>query len=412
MVDTDSLINSAIEARSQREAQRRNIEARRHELAQQLAGTSRKNRGRTYQLRSELQGLDAADRAINTAQRSEDNLTNLRVQSQFRNAHLATKALDDQRHDETARQVTNISNGLAKLEAKYPNRGFDASQSEKFHSEIEQLGNDNALGMQNKTASARMFQAAQFHDQIRQKTLNNAARTLATLTKGLSPEEFANRDHSKDFSTNATDLNNAVSADQKINLRANNGTNTVFEAGGNKYMIPTTAFNHYDSNFKLQPTAQSLPVPPDQNTGIQRIVPTYGGQGAAPPGGLVRNPDGSIVPIVPTYGGEGAAPPGALVRTGVAQIGTPPLTGVPKEEQIIQPGTATVPPGVQPNPPLQPVTQLGTQPMTGEPQVAQQPTGTPDPRIELAQRALTDPNATDAHKAAARQILGIKEDGQ
>ncbi len=31
-----------------------------------------------------------------------------------------------------------------------------------------------------------------------------------------------------------------------------------------------------------------------------------------------------------------------------------------------------------------------------------------DPRVQLAQRALDDPNASDAHKAAARQILGIK----
>lgn len=35
-----------------------------------------------------------------------------------------------------------------------------------------------------------------------------------------------------------------------------------------------------------------------------------------------------------------------------------------------------------------------------------------DPRFDLARRALSDPNASEAHKAAARQILGIQEPSQ
>jgi hypothetical protein len=377
VVDADALVNQAIEARARRDAQRQNIQVQRERLGQQLRGTNRKDRGQIYQLRSQLQGLDQAERNINSDQRYEDNTQNRFVQASFRNAHLSQEALNNQRHDQTAKQVTNINNGLTRLEAKYPNRGYDSDQAAKFSAEVEQLGNENLMGKENKTAANNLFKASQFLDLNRQRILNIAAKKLSDLTKGgLSPEEFANRDHSKDFTTNATDLASAQSDDLNVSKRPKKGepigVNTVFNAGGANWMLPTTSFSHFDSNFTKQPTAQTAPVTPDQNNGIQPLVPTYGGQGAAPPGGLVRNYDGSITPIVPTYGGEGAAPPGALVRTGVAQIGTPPPTGVPKEEQINP--TATLPTDVQPNQPLQPVAQLGTQPMANAPQVAQQPT--------------------------------------
>lgn len=48
------------------------------------------------------------------------------------------------------------------------------------------------------------------------------------------------------------------------------------------------------------------------------------------------------------------------------------------------------------------------------PQQAAAPTGTQatDPRTELAKRALDDPDATEAHKEAARKILGIQENAE
>jgi hypothetical protein len=48
------------------------------------------------------------------------------------------------------------------------------------------------------------------------------------------------------------------------------------------------------------------------------------------------------------------------------------------------------------------------QPTTAAPATTAQGPQAADPRMALAQRALNDPSATEAHKAAARQILGIQ----
>jgi hypothetical protein len=53
---------------------------------------------------------------------------------------------------------------------------------------------------------------------------------------------------------------------------------------------------------------------------------------------------------------------------------------------------------------------FATVPQQQAPATTAQPAA--DPRTELAQRALNDPNASEAHKSAAKKILGIQENAQ
>ena len=79
----------------------------------------------------------------------------------------------------------------------------------------------------------------------------------------------------------------------------------------------------------------------------------------------------------------------------------PQLSGASIDTNIPTPVDSSTVPTM----PTQVITPESTD--TTAPQVATQ---TVDPRVDLAQRALNDPNATEEHKAAARQILGIQED--
>lgn len=446
-VDTDSLINSAIEAKAALQSQRDNLEVERRNLVQQLGTIGPRNRAQAAQIKAQLSGLDLAERNLNTQQRSHDAEANLRVTSAFRNAHLAKQSADSQRDEQTAIQAAKLMSGVTALEAKYPNRGFDGNQGSKFHSEMEQLTNENPMGMRSKSAAALIRTASTFFDQERHKTLGTAAQKLANLTR-LTPDEFASRDHSKDFSTNATSLKDAGKPDQ----RAEDGKNTVFEAGGKQYMIPTVSFNHYDSNFKSHPQAESAPVEGQVNVPADTLPKgtnyTFSGTGTPNhPGDYWSEPKGSGLVTHHFASGGSATVADHATPEGTALIeGARQQTADRKQFLEQNPGASTVAggaihtsTGIQPNlpanipaaplvEPTQPTVaaanpnvlvqpyQMGDEKAGAKPSVQVNPSAVPqaaiDPRMELAQRALVDPNATEAHKLAARQLLGIKENGE
>jgi len=378
MAETDDLIQSAIDRRAALQAQRQGIAQQRAQIAQKfntLGG--RRNRAGISGLQAQLGNLNAAEREVNAQERDIERTRDLQVHASLRDHAMASKDAQDALHAQVADQGANIHRGMLQLQAKYPDRFSNADQASKFHNEMVQLTNDNPYGLQNSNTAAAVLRAAQFHDTQVEKTRNQLASRLFKET-GLSPDQFASGVDSA-RATNAPLIDPTTklppTADAVEKGRANNGATVAVDINGVTHLFQRGLFDNLKQTFGTPPAPQAVTVPADQNAGIQPIVPTYGGQGAAPPGGLVRNPDGSIAPIIPTYGGEGAAPPGSLVRTGVAQIGTPPPTGVPTYEQIVQPNQPLVPPTqTQTTPDTSSVPTLPQQTITPDTQTSQAPT--------------------------------------
>lgn len=265
-VDTENLLNSAIDARAANEAERQRIAARRGEIVRQLANLhgGRRNRGQMASLQAELAGLGEATRNLNAQERATMQAAQLRAHSAFQNAHLATQTAKLARDEQTANQVANIMNGVVRLQAKYPNRIYDPNQAAAFHSEMEKLTTDNAAGMRNESAAATVRQATTFHDQERQKAMDKAAAGLGVI--GVTTNDFMNRDRSKDFATEKKtlgELNQATSTAKEgkpEKAGSETGDYIHFMVGKNQHLVKKEDFAKWNALFTQQKIGESAPV--------------------------------------------------------------------------------------------------------------------------------------------------------
>ncbi len=288
----------------------------------------------------------------------------LNQQLVFQQARQAHQQSQEDLNTRTAGEAANVFAGFADIMSRHK------PGTAGFRDEMLSLKDKYPLGFAAEAVKGHLGPISQFHDQEFEANQKALAKKLFDTT-GMSPAQFGQLTNVRATNAPLQDANKqTTSLEEAERQRADQGKTIAADLNGRMHLFNRDFFENLSSTFR-QPAPEAAAAPSGQQaSGIQPIiptyggegaappgglvrnpdgsitpiVPTYGGEGAAPPGGLVRNPDGSITPIVPTYGGEGAAPPGALVRTGVAQIGTPPPTGVPLDQQIVRPETSEMTP--------------------------------------------------------------------
>lgn len=291
-IDTDALINTAIARRQELQGQRSTLEAQRDSLIQRFRSIPLGRRERETPLheaiKQQIRGLDIQERELGRQETFAEHDANLRMSSAFRNASIAEKDLERQRHTQTATQAANLMNGVARIEAQYQHG------TPEFRDAMENLVTENHLGLQSAAAAARVRASTEWHDKQAERLVNQSASQL--LKMGFTPQDFANLDPNSVRATNYVPQKDKPLDLQEIEKqRANEGGTIAFNLGGRTHVMDRNSFEKFSSFFRPNVPAQSAPA----------------------------------------------------------------------QTQV-------------------------------------------DPRVALAQRALNDPNATEAHKAAARKILGLQ----
>lgn len=192
-VDTDALINSAIQSRQAIQAEREGLQAKRAGLTQELANSPVDRHGRPIvspDISSRQHELDIAERNLQGRERFSDFEATTRMNGAFRNAAAADKHLEMQRHTQVAEAGTRVMNGIAQAEAQYK------YGSPELHNAIMTLTTDpqNAGWIQNASAASRVRDVTSLHDKEQAKTQTAATVNLNKYT-GLTPQEFAALDH-------------------------------------------------------------------------------------------------------------------------------------------------------------------------------------------------------------------------
>lgn len=391
-VDTDSLINQAIEARAGREGQRRNLALQRRSIIDQLGATRPRDKGRIHALRAQLSGLDIGDRELMSRDRNDQQLLGIQVSSAFRNANMAHKLSTDALNLRTAQEAGEVFNGFADLMSR------TKPGTQAFRDGMTALKDKYPLGFAAEAVKGHLGQIAQFHD----KEAEQNQKMLATkLFKdhSISPAQFAT--YTNDRATNVPVLVNAKGEedlkngkppthDQIEKLRSNDGSTVAADIGGRTFLFKRDLFDNLKSTFgPNRPTDTSVvPATPDQQAQAAGYRSAEQAQGYregnpildyAPPGTATTE---RSLPMQ-----SGPTPSGGFASTGKIQ---------PNQLSANDNRTATLPMDVQPNQVIQHVTQippqlLDAEPMnqpqvaaaqptaTPEPQVAQQPTATPHP---------------------------------
>lgn len=387
-VDSDELINQAIEARKNIEAQRSEIQSRRSALINQLKRTPG-GRGTSHlasSINAEIRALDLEERHLYQQEHFTDTEARTRMTAAFRNASMADKHLEMQRHTQTAEQASNILLGMADIEAKYKHG------TPEFQGAVTNLVGQNPLGMNAAQARKRVLDATTFHDKETERMNLKAASDLQKTT-GLTPEQFAALDHGTqvkagvaefdksgklktDFSTDTKpfippEYQNTqwekIPADvrSKINENITKGGAIQIDTGQYKVVIPRTQYENFKNQFISQPTGMvtttSQPQTADemaQNAGYRSAAQVQGYDAGkplldfAPPGTVSLEKSKPIEP--------GKLPGGGYFSNAPLPRSTVPQTPEGGREEINREIALQGQQGTQPS--VQPTVQATPQP--------------------------------------------------
>lgn len=296
-VDSDELINQAIESRRNIEAQRTEIQSRRSTLINQLKSVAqgRRTSHLASSINAEIRALASEERHLDNQEKFTDTEAKTRMVAAFRNAQMADKHLEIQRHTQTAQQASNILLGMADIESKYRHG------TPEFQDAMVNLVGQNPLGMNAAQARKRVLDASTFHDKEIERIRFKAASDLQKTT-GLTPEQFAAIDHASQvkagvivdptgavhtgptgFDTKGTPMGN-FSTDtkpfipkeyqntpwekipdevkQKINANITKGGAIQIDTGQYSAIIPRTQYESFKNQFMPQPTGRVTGQPP------------------------------------------------------------------------------------------------------------------------------------------------------
>lgn len=282
-VDSDELINRAIEARKNIEAQRSEIQSQRSVLINQLKSVPLGRRSHlASSINAQIRALDLEERHLYQQEHFTDTEARTRMTAAFRNASMADKYLEMQRHTQTADQATNILLGMADIEAKYKHG------TPEFQGAVTNLVNQNRLGMMSAQARKRVLDATTFHDKEMEKAYQSAALSLQKST-GMTPEQFAALDHGTqvkagvaefdksgklktDFSTDTKPFippeyqntqweNIPADVRSKINENITKGGAIQIDTGQYRVVIPRVQYENFKNQFISQPTGMVTTQP-------------------------------------------------------------------------------------------------------------------------------------------------------
>jgi hypothetical protein len=450
-VDTDFLINQAIQARQDREAQRQGLQAQRDQLTRQLGTLGPRSRGQYRQIQANLANLNAEERQLHSQDVSDNQIMNARLASQARQTAQAHRLSQDATHLEVMRQAGEVFEGHANLISQY------APSSPEYRAGMAALKAQNPLGYASEASKGHLGPLSQFSDQEAIQNQKNLTQALFK-SQGLSPQQFASFTNPR--ATNAPllggkDGKTLPTLDEIEKGRANNGANVAFDVNGQTHIMPRGLFENLQSTFTPKPI-QGGPVPgtapqAQQQQVVPRDLPPQGtnyvGSGTATPlhsgdywteqlpGGLIRSHFASggtstvAAPGSPQSQAAGQLTaartqylnqnPQALTVAGGATAGTegvvqPNLpanlqpvgggaTGTPVTNQLAAQGKVSVTPG-QPAAPQQPLAPQANVP-TFAPQVVDisQPTAQP---AAIPQQAAATPDLSNLPKVGDTRVVG------
>jgi hypothetical protein len=252
-VDSESLINMAIQRKSELQQQRQGLTNQRSQLISQLSHTPMGRKGhltpQALAIQSQIKGLDRQEHGLDFQDKFVDFETDHRMSAAYKNAATAEKFATSNLAHQTAEQAGEVFLKGTEIMGKYK------PGTQEFQDEMAKLKDQYPLGFASEAVKGHFGQIAKFHDQEMEKNTKSLQTQLFKETN-LSPDQFVSATNIR--ATNAPVGSNLGEIEKQ---RADKGASIAFDVDGQTVLMKKSLFNNLSKTFRQpQPTQASVAV--------------------------------------------------------------------------------------------------------------------------------------------------------